>query len=80
MVIGDRSVTQAAHEPVWRYIDPDGTTQGPFSAKEMHSWFEGNYLQTELPVCGVVSTSLSGTMWVDFILCVDKLVMFSYLH
>jgi len=30
--------------------------QGPFTAKEMHLWLESNYLQPELPICGMVST------------------------
>ena len=46
---------QGADEPVWRYIDPDGQVQGPFSAREMHTWYESNYLQMELPICGMVS-------------------------
>lgn len=46
---------QAADEPVWQYVDPENNTQGPFTAKEMHSWLKGNYLQQELLVCGMVS-------------------------
>lgn len=40
---------------MWRYIDPDGQVQGPFNSNEMHTWFESNYLQMELPICGMVS-------------------------
>ncbi|KAL3158040.1 kinesin-like protein [Trebouxia sp. C0010 RCD-2024] len=44
---------QGAEEPVWRYIDPDGQVQGPFSAREMHTWYDSNYLQMDLPICGM---------------------------
>ncbi len=47
-------LSQGTEEPTWRYIDPDGNVQGPFSAREMHTWLESNYLQMELPICGMV--------------------------
>lgn len=43
---------------MWRYIDPDGQVQGPFSAREMHTWYDSNYLQMELPICGMVRCRL----------------------
>ena len=52
------AAVQAAEQPVWQYIDPEGQVQGPFTAKEMQSWMEGNYLQKDLPVCGMVSCDL----------------------
>ena len=48
-------VMQGTEAPMWRYIDPDGQVQGPFNSNEMHTWFESNYLQMELPICGMVS-------------------------
>lgn len=44
---------KGAEEPTWRYIDPDGIVQGPFTAREMHTWLESNYLQMDLPICGM---------------------------
>ena len=53
-----RLLIQGAEEPTWRYIDPEGIVQGPFTAREMHTWLESNYLQMDLPICGMVCTSL----------------------
>jgi len=50
----DLMLLQGSEEPVWRYVDPDKVVQGPFTAKEMHLWLESNYLQPELPICGMV--------------------------
>lgn len=54
---------QGSDEPVWRYVDPDGNVQGPFTAKDMHLWLEGNYLQMELPICGMVCGSVLSVAW-----------------
>lgn len=46
-------VDQGAEQPMWRYIDYEGATQGPFPAKTMIDWFEGGYLaDSAIPVCG----------------------------
>ena len=46
-------VDQGAEQPMWRYIDYEGNTQGPFPAKSMIEWFEGGYLaDSAIPVCG----------------------------
>ena len=39
----------------WRYIDPNGVTQGPFPAKHMLSWYRKGMLHDMyLPTCGAV--------------------------
>ncbi|KAK9822206.1 hypothetical protein WJX81_005370 [Elliptochloris bilobata] len=44
---------QAAEAPMWRYIDPSGTVQGPFDAGAMLTWYKAFYLHDmNLPVCG----------------------------
>lgn len=46
-------VDQGAEQPMWRYIDYEGATQGPFPAKTMIEWFEGGYLtDSAILVCG----------------------------
>ncbi|WPT18104.1 hypothetical protein PSENEW3_00006106 [Picochlorum sp. SENEW3] len=46
-------VDQGADQPMWRYIDYEGVTQGPFPAKSMIEWFQGGYLSdSTIPVCG----------------------------
>lgn len=46
-------VEQGAEQPMWRYIDYEGATQGPFPAKTMIDWFEGGYLaDSAIQVCG----------------------------
>ncbi|CAL8468583.1 g8123 [Coccomyxa elongata] len=43
----------ATDEPVWRYIDPSGTVQGPFPAKNMLEWYRKGMLHDMgLKVCG----------------------------
>lgn len=46
-------VDQGADQPMWRYIDYEGVTQGPFPAKSMIEWFQGGYLSdSTILVCG----------------------------
>lgn len=43
----------ATDQPAWRYIDPTGTVQGPFSAADMSDWYKAGYLKDlDLPVVG----------------------------
>jgi hypothetical protein len=47
--------TLGTDQPVWRYIDNAGLTQGPFPAKSMEEWFEAGFLKdASLRVCGTV--------------------------
>ena len=52
--MSQRVSSQGSEEPVWRYIDPTGTVQGPFPAGHMVTWYEQGHLMTTLPVCGSV--------------------------
>lgn len=46
---------QASNHPVWWYIDPSGTVQGPFPANNMITWYQEGYLHDlSLPICGTV--------------------------
>lgn len=36
--------------PLWRYLDPQGSAQGPFSAVQIISWFRQGYFGDDLPV------------------------------
>lgn len=47
-------VGQGAEQPMWRYIDYEGSTQGPFPSKSMEDWFAGGYLTSTILVCGTV--------------------------
>ncbi|EIE22444.1 hypothetical protein COCSUDRAFT_66632 [Coccomyxa subellipsoidea C-169] len=43
----------ATDEPMWRYIDPSGTVQGPFPARNMLEWYRKGMLHDMgLQVCG----------------------------
>eukprot|EP00884_Botryococcus_braunii_P008929 jgi/Botrbrau1/18037/Bobra.0062s0027.1 len=43
----------ASNHPVWWYIDPTQTVQGPFPANNMITWFQEGYLHDmNLPICG----------------------------
>lgn len=49
---------------MWRYIDPDGNTQGPFPAQNMIEWHTAGYLHDmSLPVCGTVGGWAGGCGW-----------------
>jgi len=37
---------------MWRYIDYQGTVQGPFPAATMQQWYMSGDLPNDLPVCG----------------------------
>ena len=45
---------QAVGQPQWRYIDQQGNEQGPFTARDMIQWYDQDYLDKALPVCGMV--------------------------
>ena len=46
-------VSLGTEQPLWRYIDPQGSMQGPFPARDMESWYQEGYLaDPALKVCG----------------------------
>lgn len=46
-------VALGTEQPMWRYIDAEDVTQGPFSAVEMINWYREGYLSdANLRVCG----------------------------
>lgn len=39
-------------EPVWRYVDNEGQIQGPWTSKQMISWYQQGYFDMDLLVVG----------------------------
>ena len=44
-------------EPMWRYIDLNGSMQGPYPAQKMEEWWDLEYLNSNILICGTVSSN-----------------------
>jgi hypothetical protein len=44
--------SQPMDEPVWRYVDNEGQIQGPWTSKQMISWYQQGYFDMDLLVVG----------------------------